>query len=250
MGAPPKCRLLPSVRAARASSDPVAHCAPRPQPRPAACAWCEEPPERGLSHCDDRTTWPRSVVPRTGLGPPALAVCSPPLPVHTQCSRSARALHAQCTCPQHEAAHKWRNTPAVRVAHRPSRTATMPAHAASPGPCRRSPGAAGLARATRLRSGARRGRICPLPRRRSPRRGRRSRRKRRGSRPRRPRRPSHSSPTRRARCSRANPKPHPHPHPHPRPKGAAHVLARGRTCTPQRRPRVAGRAEEGQVSPP
>ena len=157
---------------------------------------------------------------------PARAVCSPPLPVHTQCSRSARALHAQCRCPQHEATHKWRNTPAVRVAHRPSRTATMPAHAASPGPCRRSPGAAGLARATRLRSSARWGRICPLPRRRSPRRGRRSRRRHRGSRPRRPRRPSHSSPTRRARCSRANPKPHPHPHPHPRPKGAAHVLAK------------------------
>ena len=60
---------------------------------------------------------------------PARAVCSPPLPVHTQCSRSARALHAQCTCPQHEATHKWRNTPAVRVAHHPFRTATRTAHA-------------------------------------------------------------------------------------------------------------------------
>mmetsp|Transcript_33049 Transcript_33049/g.84246 ORF Transcript_33049/g.84246 Transcript_33049/m.84246 type:complete len:212 (+) Transcript_33049:118-753(+) len=61
MGAPPKCRLLPSVRAARASSDPVAHSAPRPRPRPAACAWCEEPPERGARA-------PRGALARRGSG--------------------------------------------------------------------------------------------------------------------------------------------------------------------------------------
>ena len=102
MGAPPKCRLLPSVRAARASSDPVAHSAPRP--RPAACAWCEEPPERGLPHCDDRTTWPRSVVPRTGLGPPVDGAVCAQARLHAQCARrlcqctrNARAVHAHFT---------------------------------------------------------------------------------------------------------------------------------------------------------
>ena len=108
MGAPPKCRLLPSVRAARASSDPVAHSAPRPRPRPAACAWCEEPPERGLPHCDDRTTWPRSVVPlaslsRTHQQPADGAVCAQAR-LHAQCARrlcqctrNARAVHAHIT---------------------------------------------------------------------------------------------------------------------------------------------------------
>ena len=241
MGAPPKCRLLPSVRAARASSDPVAHRAPRPRPRPAACAWCEEPPERGLPHCDDRTTCTLC------RGQPVDGAVCAQARLHAQCARrlcqctrNARAVHAHFTRNADALSTKPHTSGVTRrpcawhTTHpAPPPTPPMPAHAASPGPRRRSPGAAGLARATRLRSGARRGRICPLPRRRSPRRGRRSRHRRRGSRPRRPRRPSHSSPTRRARCSRANPKPHPHTHPHPWPKGAAHVLARGRTCTPQ-----------------
>ena len=144
MGAPPKCRLLPSVRAARASSDPVAHRAP--QPRPAACAWCEEPPERGLPHCDDRTTWPRSVVPRTGLGQPnpSMALVCAQARLHAQCAcrlcqctRNARAVHAHFTRSVHAPGTRPLTSGVTRrpcTCHTthpaPPRAPPMPAHAA------------------------------------------------------------------------------------------------------------------------